>query len=230
MESIRMSEESMKKVIIVGAGAQGNVIAGILAKAPEVGKIMLVDLDLGRAQEVARYLNSDKIEVGGADASNKDELVELFKQDAYDLVVNATLMAFNRQIIEASLEAGSHYIDMASDEFLPEKDGKQYPVEQFEYAEEFEKQGLMANILAGGDAGLVNVMAREAVDELDEVDYNRWPCGPSRPTWRIATTRRSIGKMESTNGPNHFPERRNTTFPTRSTSRRRCSTTAMKSP
>jgi|GEM_PF-3076527 len=33
-----MSEESMKKVIIVGAGAQGNVISGILAKAPEVEK------------------------------------------------------------------------------------------------------------------------------------------------------------------------------------------------
>jgi len=161
----------MKKVIIVGAGAQGNVISGVLAKAPEVGKIMLVDLDLERAQEVARALGSDKIEVDKADASNKAELVELFKADSYDLVVNATLMAFNRPIIEATLEAGSNYIDMASDEFLPEKDGKQYPVEQLEYAEEFEKRGLMANILAGGDAGLVNVMAREAADELDVVDY-----------------------------------------------------------
>jgi len=161
----------MKKVIIVGAGAQGNVISGILAKAPEVSKIMLVDLDVERAAEVAEYLGSNKIEVEKADASNKAELVALFKKGGYDLVVNATLMTFNRQIIEASLEAGSHYIDMASDEFLPEKDGKQYLVEQLEYAEEFEKKGLMANILAGGDSGLVNVMAKEAVDELDEVDY-----------------------------------------------------------
>jgi saccharopine dehydrogenase-like NADP-dependent oxidoreductase len=161
----------MKKVIIVGAGAQGNVIAGILARAEEVSKIMLVDLDVERAAEVAEYLNSDKIQVGKVDASDKNQLVGLFKKDDYDLVVNATLMTFNRQIIEASLEVGSHYIDMASDEFLPEKDGKQYLTEQFEYAEEFEKKGLMANILAGGDSGLVNVMAKEAVDELDEVDY-----------------------------------------------------------
>ena len=42
----------MKKVIIVGAGAQGNVISGILAKAPEVSKIMLVDLDVERAAEL----------------------------------------------------------------------------------------------------------------------------------------------------------------------------------
>ncbi len=161
----------MKKVIIVGAGAQGNVIAGILAKAPEVGKIMLVDLDVERAAEVAEYLNSEKISVDKADASDKAQLIKLFKQDDYDLVVNATLMTFNRQIIEATLEAESHYIDMASDEFLPEKDGKQYLVEQLEYAQEFENKGLMANILAGGDSGLVNVMAKEAADELDEVDY-----------------------------------------------------------
>ncbi len=161
----------MKKVIIVGAGAQGNVIAGILARAEEVSKIMLVDLDVERAAEVAEYLNSDKIQVDKADASDKDQLVGLFKKDNYDLVVNATLMTFNRQIIEASLEAGSHYIDMASDEFLPEKDGKQYLTEQLEYAKEFENKGLMANILAGGDSGLVNVMAKEAVDQLDEVDY-----------------------------------------------------------
>ena len=161
----------MKKVIIVGAGAQGNVISGVLAKAPEVTKIMLVDLDIERASEVARYINSDKIQVEKADASNKSQLVALFKKGGYDLVVNATLMTFNRQVIEAALEAGSHYIDMASDEFLPEKDGKQFLVEQLEYAEEFEKKGLMANILAGGDSGLVNVMAREAVDELDEVEY-----------------------------------------------------------
>ena len=161
----------MKKVVIVGAGAQGNVISGILAKAPEVGKILLTDLDVERATEVAQTINSDKIEVEKADASNKAQLIEIFKKDQYDLVVNATLMTFNRQVIEASLEAGSHYIDMASDEFLPKKDGKQYIVEQLEYAEEFEKKGLMANILAGGDSGLVNVMAKEAVDELDEIDY-----------------------------------------------------------
>ncbi|MDX2500341.1 MAG: saccharopine dehydrogenase NADP-binding domain-containing protein [Deltaproteobacteria bacterium] len=161
----------MKKVIIVGAGAQGNVICGILAKAPEVSEIMLVDLDIERASEVAEYINSDKIQVETADASDKSQLAALFAKGGYDLVVNATLMTFNRQIIEAALESESHYIDMASDEFLPEKNGKQYLVEQLEYAEEFEAKGLTANILAGGDSGLVNVMAKEAVDELDEVDY-----------------------------------------------------------
>ena len=75
----------MKKVVIVGAGAQGNVISGILAKAPEVGKILLADLDVERATEVAQTINSDKIEVEKADASNKAQLIEIFKKDQYDL-------------------------------------------------------------------------------------------------------------------------------------------------
>ena len=95
----------MKKVIIVGAGAQGNVISGVLAKSPEVSKIMLVDLDVERAAEVAQFINSDKIEVEKADASDKSRLVALFKKGGYDLVMNATLSAFNQQIIEAALEA-----------------------------------------------------------------------------------------------------------------------------
>ncbi len=161
----------MKKVLIVGAGAQGNVISGVLAKADEIAEIMLVDIDLERANEVAQYVGSEKIKTETLDASHKAEVVELMKNGNYDLVVNATLMTFNRQIIEAALETNTHYLDMASNDFFIEKDGQEYLVEQLEYAEKFEKAGLTANILAGGDAGLVNIMAKEAADELDEVNY-----------------------------------------------------------
>lgn len=163
----------MSDVAVVGAGAQGNVICGVLAGAPEVGRILLVDLDPDRAAEVARFVDSAKIEVRPADASDRAELAGLFSQGRYDLVVNATLPAFNRQVIEAALEVGADYLDMASNEMLEERDGTRVLVEQLEYAGRFEDRGLTAIILAGGDAGLVNVMAREAADELDEVDSIR---------------------------------------------------------
>lgn len=51
----------MKKVMIIGAGAQGNVISGVFAQAEDVGTILLGDLDLNRADEVARFVGSDKI-------------------------------------------------------------------------------------------------------------------------------------------------------------------------
>lgn len=82
---------------------------------------------------------------------------------------------FNRNIIEAALAAGVHYVDMASDELLESTRGEspqeEFLIEQLDYAHEFEAAGLKAFNLIGGDSGLVNVVAREAVDELDEIDY-----------------------------------------------------------
>jgi saccharopine dehydrogenase-like NADP-dependent oxidoreductase len=161
----------MKKVIIIGAGAQGNVISGVLSRADDIGEIMLADIDIERANEVAQYVGSEKIKTRTVNAADKAGVSNLLKTGSYDLVVNATLMTFNRQIIEAALEAGVHYLDMASNDFFTQKEGKEYLVEQLEYADDFKKEGLTANILAGGDAGLVNIMAREAADELDEIDY-----------------------------------------------------------
>lgn len=114
----------MKKVIIIGAGAQGNVISGVLSKADDIGEIMLADIDIERADEVARYVGSEKIKTGMLNAAAKADLVNMLKTGPYDLVINATLMTFNRQIIEAALESGIHYLDMASNEFFTKKEGQ----------------------------------------------------------------------------------------------------------
>jgi saccharopine dehydrogenase (NAD+, L-lysine-forming) len=90
-------------------------------------------------------------------------------------VVNATLPVFDRPILEACVQAGADYLDMASNEMLVSATGEsvqdEFLVEQFEYAQRFEEAGLKALVLAGGDAGLVNIMAREAADRLDDIDY-----------------------------------------------------------
>lgn len=158
----------MKKVMIIGAGAQGNVLCGVLSRADDVDMILLGDTDLDRAEEVAQFAGSSKIKVERIDASNVSEMEAAMKKGEIDLVVNATLPIFNRQILEAAVNSGTNYLDMASNEMLEKKD---FLVEQLEFARDFETAGLKAFILMGGDAGLVNVMAREAADELDEIDY-----------------------------------------------------------
>ncbi len=55
--------------MIIGAGAQGNVISGVLAKADDVDTILLGDVDLERANEVAQFVGSHKIKVVRVDAS-----------------------------------------------------------------------------------------------------------------------------------------------------------------
>ncbi len=165
----------MKKVIVIGAGAQGNVVAGVLSAQDDIDTVMLADIDIDRANEIAEVLGSPKIKTVKVDASNLDALTAVVKKGGYDAVVNVMITDFNRNIIEAALAAKVNYLDMASHELLEcsRKTTPQDPflVEQLDYAKDFEDAGLKAFILIGSDSGTVNVMAKEAADELDEVDY-----------------------------------------------------------
>ena len=173
----------MKKVMIIGAGAQGNVISGVLSQAADVETILLGDVDLERANEVVQYVGSNKIRAERIDASKVDEMATLMKQGEYDLAVNATLPVFDRPILEACVQAKIDYLDMASNEMLQSSTGEtvqdEFLVEQFEFAKNFEEAGLKALILAGGDSGLVNIMAREvdftsnALQPVD-IETGRW--------------------------------------------------------
>ncbi|MBU2511252.1 saccharopine dehydrogenase NADP-binding domain-containing protein [bacterium] len=165
----------MKNVLIIGAGAQGNVISGVLSKADDVGKIVVADIDTQRAAEIAEFVGSDKIETLKLNATDINQMIEAMTEGKFDLVVNATLPAFDRPILEACLNARVNYLDMASNEMLKSRSGdtsqKEFLVEQFDFHDDFKAAGLKALILAGGDSGLVNIMARDAADDLDEIDY-----------------------------------------------------------
>jgi len=159
----------MRSVMIIGGGAQGNVLCGVLSRAHDVERIVLGDVALDRAKEVAHFVGSDKIDVERVDASNVSQMERVMRAGSFDLIVNATLPLFNRQIMEATLKAKANYLDMASGDIFEKNGG--LSVDQLEFAGDFEAAGLKAFILMGSDAGLVNLMAKEAADELDEIDY-----------------------------------------------------------
>jgi len=165
----------MKKVLIIGAGAQGNVISGILAAESDVEAIVLGDINLERAAEIVQLIGTPKIRIVRQDAVNTAELPRLMKKEHFALAINATLPAYDRPILQACLAAGVNYLDMASSEILNNKNGtsiqQEFLVEQLDYDDAFKDAGLQALILAGGDSGLVNVMARDAADAMEEIDY-----------------------------------------------------------
>ena len=108
----------MKKVMIIGAGAQGNVIAGVLCKAEDVGEILLCDIDEDRAKEVSEYLGSPKIATARLDATDVKQMTDRMNEGEFNLIINATPIQFNRPILQATLAAKTHYLDLASDEML----------------------------------------------------------------------------------------------------------------
>ncbi len=158
----------MKKVIIIGAGAQATVIAGVLAGAEEVSQVLVTDIDIDRARELSEVNGSPKLTAEKIDAADIDGMAERMKRGGFDLVVNATLPRFVHHVMKASRQAGIDYLDMASNEIYPEPE---IPVEQFYYADEWKSAGLKCLTGAGGDPGLSNIMAKEAALFLDEIEY-----------------------------------------------------------
>lgn len=157
------------KALIVGAGAQGVVISWVLTHSDDVSEVVVGDIDPSRTKEIVETNPSGKLKTERVDASDINGMTKLIKDGRFDLVVNATLPVFNENIMEACYEARVNYLDMASMVAFPGGD-ENIPVDQLKHAKKWEEASLKALILAGSDAGTTNVMAKEAADELDEVD------------------------------------------------------------
>ena len=155
----------MKKVLIVGAGAQGGPCASILSRDKDVSEIVLGDIDLELANEVKNKIKSDKITVVKLDAGKVEDIRSAAR--GADVIINLTLIRFNANVMQAAVESGAHYVDSASGEPFWTQLTEGQPLE---YDDEFRKAGLTALIACGGTPGLTNVLIRYACDKLDRVD------------------------------------------------------------
>ena len=147
------------KILIVGVGAQGSVIATEIVKSPEVSEVRLSDIDLKKAERLAERLKSEKVSTHRVDANIVNDIMRAAK--GADIIVNATTWnaKFNLNIMEAALKGGAHYQDLAS-----------YPPQQLELTDRWKEAGLTALIDTGVSPGFTNVLAAQAADKLDRVE------------------------------------------------------------
>ncbi|HEV8701064.1 MAG TPA: saccharopine dehydrogenase NADP-binding domain-containing protein [Candidatus Polarisedimenticolia bacterium] len=179
---------SHHRVLVAGAGAQGNVVAGVLARAEDVAAIVLADLDPERARETAANIGSPKVTVDRVDAAALDPTTAFLRSGRFDLVVNTALPEFIPNVMMAALRAGVNYVDLSST-LLYERQGK--PIEQLEHESEWRSSGRTALVNAGSAPGLTNVMAREGADQFDRVesirirDYSVTTSDRFEPLWSL---------------------------------------------
>jgi saccharopine dehydrogenase (NAD+, L-lysine-forming) len=168
----------MKKVLIVGAGAQGGPCASILARDEDVSEIVLGDIDLKLAKKVKEKIKSDKITAIRVDARNIHDVEQAAK--GADAIINLTLTAYDLNIMEAALRNGAHYVDtsfgepslldiMARDNILAQIiEGR-----PLSFDDEYKDSGLTALLGCGFSPGMTNVTARYLCDKLEQVEKIR---------------------------------------------------------
>lgn len=163
-----MSAGGSKRVLVLGSGAQGNVVAWVLSRAGEVGTLVLADVDLRRAEETAAGIGAG-VRAARADASDEDAVAALMRSGGFDLVVMTAIPDFIPQVMRAALKTGIDYLDLTS--IVLHENG--HAIEQLEDADAWRRSGRIAFVNGGSAPGLTNIMAREAADGLDEVDAIR---------------------------------------------------------
>lgn len=167
----------MSRVLIIGAGGVGSVVAHKCAQVPEVfSDICLASRTVSKCEEIASQIERP-IRTEQIDADNVPELVSLINDFKPDVVINVALPYQDLHIMDACLETGVDYLDTAN--YEPPDEAKFCYKWQWEYHERFKKKGIMALLGSGFDPGVTNVFAAWAkkkhfdeIQTLDIIDCN----------------------------------------------------------
>jgi len=171
----------MSKVLIIGAGGVGHVVAHKCAQVPEVfSEIMLASRTKSKCDAIAASVKERTgrvIRTAALDADNVAETVALIKSFQPNLVLNVALPYQDLALMDACLETGVDYLDTANYEPLDE--AKFEYKWQWAYQDRFKEKGLMALLGSGFDPGVTNVYCAYAqkhlfdeIHELDIIDCN----------------------------------------------------------
>ncbi|MDR2887118.1 MAG: saccharopine dehydrogenase family protein [Bacteroidales bacterium] len=161
----------MGKVLIIGAGGVGSVVAHKMASLPDVFTgIMLASRTKSKCDAIAAHAGENRIETAQVDADNVPQLVSLIRACKPDMVVNVALPYQDLHIMDACLETGVAYLDTAN--YEPPEEAKFEYRWQWEYGDRFRDAGLTAILGCGFDPGATSVFtAYAAKHHFDEIHY-----------------------------------------------------------
>lgn len=161
----------MGKVLIIGAGGVGTVVAHKMASIPEVfSEIMLASRTKSKCDVIAEKIGGNRVQTARVDADNVPELVELINSYKPDLVVNVALPYQDLTIMDACLETGVSYLDTAN--YEPKDEAKFEYKWQWAYQESFKEAGLTAILGCGFDPGVTSIFtAYAAKHHFEELHY-----------------------------------------------------------
>ncbi|MFT3992966.1 MAG: saccharopine dehydrogenase family protein [Dysgonomonas sp.] len=161
----------MGKVLIIGAGGVGTVVANKVAKNSDVfTEIMLASRTKSKCDAIAQAIGGDKIKTAQVDADNVEDLKALFNSFKPELVINVALPYQDLTIMDACLACGVNYLDTAN--YEPKDEAKYEYKWQWEYQDRFKEAGLTAILGCGFDPGVTSVYtAYAAKHHFDEIQY-----------------------------------------------------------
>ena len=160
----------MSKVLIIGAGGVGTVVAHKVAQDSVFTDIMLASRTKSKCDQIADAIGGGRIKTAQVDADNVQDLVQLMRSFQPDIVINVARPYQDLTIMDACLECGVNYLDTAN--YEPRDVAKFEYKWQWAYQDRFKQAGLYALLGSGFDPGVTNVYTAWALKHhFDEIHY-----------------------------------------------------------
>jgi saccharopine dehydrogenase (NAD+, L-lysine forming) len=168
----------MAKVLIIGAGGVGNVVAQKCAQVKETfSEILLASRTKEKCDAIAASIAHPAFTTAQINADRASEVAALIRDFQPDMVINVALPYQDLPIMDACLETGVHYLDTAN--YEPPDQAKFEYKWQWAYHERYQQAGIMAILGCGFDPGVTGIFTAYAlkhhfdeIHSLDIVDCN----------------------------------------------------------
>jgi saccharopine dehydrogenase (NAD+, L-lysine-forming) len=145
--------------VLGGAGAMGRAAVFDLARSGR--GVLLLEADVRAAVKVARRYGGRSTATAQADARDPAALAALLHSRDVSVLVNCAPYVLNLAVMEATLRARCHYLDLGG---LFHTTRKQLTLDR-----DFRRRGLLAVLGMGSAPGIVNVLAGAAASSLRAV-------------------------------------------------------------
>ncbi len=161
----------MNRVLIIGAGGVGTVVAHKVAQNAAIfEEVMIASRTQSKCDEIVKAVGNPNIKTAKVDADKVEELIALFNEFKPDIVINVALPYQDLTIMDACLACGVNYLDTAN--YEPKDEAKFEYSWQWAYHDRFKEAGLTAILGCGFDPGVTGVFtAYAAKHHFDEIHY-----------------------------------------------------------
>lgn len=150
----------MKYVVIGGAGAMGRItVRDLVQFADADDEIVIADYDVGRASVLASQYKDPRVTAIPVDVRDIAGTAKALSGSF--AVTNCVQHHFNLDVMQAAIQARTHYLDLGG---LFHVTLKQLPLDP-----EFKRIGKLAVLGIGAAPGITNVLARMGADQVGTV-------------------------------------------------------------
>jgi saccharopine dehydrogenase (NAD+, L-lysine-forming) len=161
----------MARIIIIGAGGVGNVVAKKCAREKHIfTEILLASRTESKCKAIADEIGEPHVYTSSVDADSIEETAALIKDFGPEMVIHVALPYQDLSIMDACLNTGVHYLDTAN--YEPRDVAKFEYKWQWEYFDRFAEAGIMALLGCGFDPGVTGIFTAYAKKHhFDEIQY-----------------------------------------------------------